>query len=118
MVDEETTKDSTAAAAQHEPPQIADEPESKRNKHEWLAFHGKKQTRVGADFQVTALPTPGESAVLHDAEEESSPETAGEGPEEGNGDDTAEQTTNNATEIPAEDAPDTNDQVEEDQDSA
>ena len=36
-------------------PSMAEFP-SKRPKREWLAFHGVKHTRVGADFQVASLP--------------------------------------------------------------
>jgi hypothetical protein len=31
---------------------------NKRIKREWLAFRGTRQTRVGDEFQVAALPTP------------------------------------------------------------
>jgi hypothetical protein len=33
-------------------------PAGKRSKREWLAFKGTKHSRVGNDFQVTALPSP------------------------------------------------------------
>lgn len=29
---------------------------AKRGKREWLSFRGSRQTRVGADYQVTSLP--------------------------------------------------------------
>ena len=32
--------------------------DGKRSKRDWLAFHGTRHTRVGADYQVTSLPTP------------------------------------------------------------
>ena len=32
---------------------------NKRMKREWLAFRGTRHTRVGDDFQVAALPSPG-----------------------------------------------------------
>ena len=34
------------------------EPQAKRTKKEWLAFKGAKHTRVGEEFQVSALPQP------------------------------------------------------------
>jgi hypothetical protein len=34
------------------------EPKAKRTKKEWLVFKGAKHTRVGDDFQVSALPEP------------------------------------------------------------
>lgn len=37
---------------------ITGSPSGKRSKREWLAYHGTKYTRVGADFQVASLPVP------------------------------------------------------------
>jgi hypothetical protein len=58
---------------EHDPPTRSNEPESKRKKQDWLAFRGTRRSRVGADYQVTALPTPGQVATsvpLLDKQEE------------------------------------------------
>ena len=53
-----TAGDTTSATGKHpEPsPNNTETPEAKRPKREWLAFHGARHTRVGADFQVASLP--------------------------------------------------------------
>jgi len=86
MVDETKDETSDNPASNHESPQNADEPESKRNKREWLTFHGTRRTRVGAEFQVTVLPTPGEAQVAAPSDEK-------EGKEESNGPRQVEETT-------------------------
>lgn len=43
----------------------------KRPKREWLSFHGIKHTRVGAEFQVTSLPTVEPKASHEDSTENS-----------------------------------------------
>lgn len=48
----------TESAHKREQKDLTGSPSGKRNKREWLAFHGTKQTRVGNDFQVTLFPTP------------------------------------------------------------
>ena len=56
--DDETLVRFTMQQQEHDPPSLDHEPDSKRKKQEWLAFRGTRQSRVGADYQVTALPTP------------------------------------------------------------
>eukprot|EP00934_Nitzschia_sp_Nitz4_P002446 Nitzschia sp. Nitz4//scaffold73_size107353//14537//14773//NITZ4_004308-RA/size107353-processed-gene-0.180-mRNA-1//-1//CDS//3329557440//2441//frame0 len=41
---------------EHEAPSTTQEPDGKRSKREWLAYHGARHTRVGTDFQVAILP--------------------------------------------------------------
>lgn len=75
------------AGSAHLPPSFSEEPESKRMKQEWLSFRGVKHTRVGAEFQVSALPTPSENNPRSVGEEEV------ENPQQENGDIPAVSTT-------------------------
>ena len=55
---------------EHDPPSLDHEPDSKRKKQEWLAFRGTRQSRVGADYQVTALPTPSFTTATSQTQED------------------------------------------------
>lgn len=58
-----------SSTPRHDLPENAEEPDNKRSKTEWLAFHGRRHTRVGKEFQVTALPTPSAAAAPRSADE-------------------------------------------------
>lgn len=47
---------------------------SKRSKREWMAYNGARHTRVGADYQVAALPTPTATAKSPQQAEKEEPE--------------------------------------------
>ena len=81
MVDIEQDSVPETSKRQHDPPAASSEESdtSKRNKHEWLAFRGTRHTRVGADFQVTALPIPGSDPQEDNAAESNSPVAEGTG---------------------------------------
>jgi hypothetical protein len=76
-VTEPQDDDEHAQAPPHPPPESKEEPESKRNKRDWLAFHGTRRTRVGDDFQVAALPTPGSNSS-NNAEDDAAPRVSTE----------------------------------------
>lgn len=65
MADEKDGEDNT-----HKRHMDDGSPNGKRSKREWLAYHGTKHTRVGAEFQVATLPVPEKIAKGKEDEEE------------------------------------------------